>query len=202
MSTFLGEVVTLSNTPSSDIKVRVPLIHGDLPYNKLPKATISTAAGLTPSLKNGTKVVVSFGDQNVSRPVILGVLVTDSGNQNCNQSAEITDIAVTHDVKLPTSISVGPFKSGKESYSISGEDIASLRGMGAEKKQISKELGKMRDDIDDISGDLSEHSGDGDVHILNGVAKISSIQAIGNSLVVTSLPSAPVDGQIVFLIDD
>ena len=79
------KAIVQSKLSDYKVTVRIPSIQkglesiGATPQNQIPTATISIAPGIYPSLRTGDVVIVSFEDDDLSRPVILGVLYT----QNC-----------------------------------------------------------------------------------------------------------------------
>lgn len=110
------KAIVQSKLSDYKVTVRIPSIQkglesiGATPQNQIPTATISIAPGIYPSLRTGDTVIVSFEDDDLSRPIILGILYT----QNCKGVlADIVgnSLVIKVNAKLPEETSVGKVTS-------------------------------------------------------------------------------------------
>lgn len=127
------------------VKVRIPALHrqvdsiGAVPTVDIPQATVCAPPGIYPSLRVGDCVFVSFEDDNVDKPVVLGVLYTE------NTMAVRSDIAadsltVDTNSTLPAETSIGKVTSTIISY---------LEGLKSNAQDQFDELVKTCDNLDE-----------------------------------------------------
>jgi hypothetical protein len=105
------------------VKVRIPALHrqvdsiGAVPTIDIPQSTMCVPPGIYPSLRVGDCLWVDFEDDNIDKPVVMGVLYTD--NTMPIRSDIVADsLTVDTNAKLPTETSIGKVSSKVISYLI------------------------------------------------------------------------------------
>ena len=93
-------------------KVSVPAIIegtttiGAMPNQGIPTATVSIPPGVYPSLRSGDVVLVCFEDDNIFKPIIVGVLFTENcTNISCDIQSDSLKVKVNSE--LPENTSIG-----------------------------------------------------------------------------------------------
>ena len=98
------------------LKVRIPVFHkheesvGCTATLDVPEATICTTAGIYPSLSIGDVVFVCFEDDNVDKPVIVGVLYSNNC-KNIKSDISANSLEVLVNATLPDDTTIGEVTS-------------------------------------------------------------------------------------------
>ena len=116
-------VIEQVNSPYS-VKVRIPVLHlanGDVnsvPTENLPDATIATFSKSIPNYTVGTVVVVGFDRNDLTSPIVLGVLCT---NKESDMLPDIVSgsVNVLSTCNLPQDTHIGNV-NGKELQTLAG----------------------------------------------------------------------------------
>ena len=107
------------------VRVRVPTFHrgeesiGATPSLDTPTATICIPPSIYPSLRKNDIVWVDFEDDNVDKPVVMGILYSSSC-YNTKSDVKGTNLEVDSSATLPTNTSIG---------TITPENIEKLSGI-------------------------------------------------------------------------
>lgn len=108
----------------------------------LPSATVCSLPNSGLNLRKGDIVFVSFEDDDIGRPVIVGCLYTDKIN-NTRASILANSIDVDTDAKLPKSTSIGD---------VSGEELQRIKGVSdniqGQIDTLQTEIGTLQTDVD------------------------------------------------------
>lgn len=116
--------------PSAKIRVRIPTLNGikestnSTPSDQLEWASMLQIPGLDIEYKIGDVVVVSFEDNDLSLPIILGFLkLSENSKKSLNSRLHITsvDLTVTDNVTLPTNVTFASPTTGTQALSF--EDV-------------------------------------------------------------------------------
>ena len=93
--------------------MRIPSLHSNdpslaitSPNETVPTAIVTIPAGLYPALKAGDTVIVGFEDDNTDKPIILGLLFSDS-SYTTKADLSVSSAVVTVNVKLPEDTTIG-----------------------------------------------------------------------------------------------
>lgn len=192
---FEGVIVRTKNT-KGELRLRVPYFDEDTAESKLPVPKISSSAGITPDLPNGVKVLVCYGNYDISDPIIVSLLPCDNYS-SIKSSATFTDLKVDNSVKLSTDINFVTVdkKSNKEKVVLDWNNIKTLEG---QTKKLTEEFSEIDKSIDS----LNTHKSDEAVHMVDGALLGMKKLTITESMYGSSLPKDAVDGQVFLLLEE
>lgn len=115
---------------SAKLRVRIPTLNGikesttSTPSDQLEWASMLQIPGLDIEYKIGDVVVVSFEDNDLSSPIVLGFLkLSENSGRSPTSRLHITsvDLAVTDNVMLPTNVTFASPTTGVQALSF--EDV-------------------------------------------------------------------------------
>ena len=116
---YLGKVEEcLSNYK---YRVRVSAIDGDKNApgstltSDLAPATYCTHPGICPNINIGDEVFITYGDNDYSNPIIIGVAFNKT-NSDKGSKVIASDLEVTESVKLPANTTIGGLTPAKIKY--------------------------------------------------------------------------------------
>ena len=140
---MLCKAIIESKLSKYKFKVRIPSLHkgvesiGATPTQNIPTAIASITAGVYPALKVNDVVLVAFEDDNIDKPIIVGILFSD----NCYNvgSDIITDsLQVKVNTTLPEETQIG---------NVTSNNIKQLQGVNT---NLQFQLNNANNRIDDI----------------------------------------------------
>ena len=126
------------------VRVRVPTFHrgeesiGATPSLDTPVATICIPPSVYPSIRVGDTVWVDFEDDNVDKPVVMGILYS-SGCFTTKSDIKCTSLEVKDSAILPENTSIGP---------ITSQNISHLNGLNENVQQGLKDKDKRLSSIE------------------------------------------------------
>lgn len=140
---MLCKAIIESKLSKYKFKVRIPSLHkgvesiGATPTQNIPSAIASITAGVYPALKVNDVVLVGFEDDDIDKPVIVGLLFSDSAY---NVGADIISdsLKVKVDATLPEETKIGEVTSTNIKY---------LKGLN---NNVQTQLNNANNRIDDI----------------------------------------------------
>lgn len=144
---FKGTVEQLV-TPVT-VRVRIPFLHkisSSLSYTAtqdLPTAHICTLPNTHINLKIGDVVIVGFENNDLSRPMILGHLFTETESSTF-ASPIFSSLEVLQDTKLGSNTSIGQ---------ISSQDIYCLAGI---KENIQQQINQLKNELAILREDMNK----------------------------------------------
>lgn len=150
--------------------VRIPSINkssgavGATPDNELYKATVCTPPGVAPSYRTGCTVCVAFEDNDISSPIILGLLFNERFSQ-VESDISPSSLSVGTNVELPENITVG---------NVTFDNIKTLEGLTDNLSERLKQIDLNNDVVDSRLLDIS-----------NEVLAINSTIDVANSSIST-----------------
>ena len=98
------------------VKVRIPALHrqvdsiGAVPTIDIPQSTMCVPPGVYPSLRVGDCLWVDFEDDNIDKPVVMGVLYTDN-TMSIKSDFSGESLEIKSNATLPTETSIGKVTS-------------------------------------------------------------------------------------------
>ena len=113
----MERAVIVSKLDDYHFRVRVPRINkaqdvpGATPSNELYIATVSTLPGIKPNYNINDVVFVEFENEDLTVPVIAGLLDNDNARKEGNHNANIAECIITDKAVLPEEASIGAVSS-------------------------------------------------------------------------------------------
>ena len=105
------------------VKVRIPALHrqvdsiGAVPTVDIPQSTICVSPGVYPSLRVGDCLWVDFEDDNIDKPVVMGILYTEN-TMSIKSDFSGESLEIKSNATLPTETSIGKVSSKVITYLI------------------------------------------------------------------------------------
>lgn len=140
---MLCKAIIESKLSKYKFKVRIPSLHkgvesiGATPTQSIPSAIASISAGVYPALKTNDIVLVGFEDDDIDKPVIVGLLFTENaykvGSDICTDSLEVRVNTI-----LPEETQIGKVTSTNIKY---------LTGLN---NNVQTQLDNVNNRVDDI----------------------------------------------------
>ena len=113
---MLCKAIIESKLSTYKFKVRIPSLHkgvesiGATPTQSIPTAIASISAGVYPALKTNDIVLVGFEDDNIDKPIIVGLLFTENA-YNTGSDIISDSLQVKVNTVLPQETQIGEVTS-------------------------------------------------------------------------------------------
>lgn len=140
---MLCKAIIESKLSKYKFKVRIPSLHkgvesiGATPTQSIPSAIASISAGVYPALKVNDVVLVGFEDDDIDKPIIVGLLFSESA-YNVGSDIISDSLQVKVNTVLPEETQIGEVTSG---------NIKFLKGLN---NNVQTQLDNANNRIDDI----------------------------------------------------
>lgn len=137
---MLCKAIIESKLSKYKFKVRIPSIHkgvesiGATPEESVPKAIVTVNPGIYPALKVNDVVLVGFEDDNIDKPVIVGVLYNESC-YNIESDIEASSLKVKVNSTLPEDTKIGD---------VTSNNIKHLKGLN---RNAQTQFNELNDEI-------------------------------------------------------
>ena len=125
---------------SYKVKVRIPSIHkgetsvAACPQEDVPMSIVSVPAGIYPALKLGDTVLVGFENDNIDKPVVIGLLFNDKC-KSTTANGVLNSLEVKVNSKLPYDTTIGNVSKQSLSY-LQGLDSNAQKQLDSNKSAI------------------------------------------------------------------
>lgn len=188
--------------------IRIPVYHKIksaaifTPTEELPTATVCVTAGNAPKYRENDIVFVTFEDDDIGKPIILGLLYREDMPTTANNNA-LSSLEVSVNAKLSEDTSIGDV-SGNEISQLSGikdniqwqidklvsttEDLSNIRNNEILQYKIETSIIDLTPDVSDLETNtlyfVYDISGTG-YDINNGILTIINVNYTENSGVIT-----------------
>jgi L,D-peptidoglycan transpeptidase YkuD (ErfK/YbiS/YcfS/YnhG family) len=127
------------------LRVRIPLynkiesVNGSTPNSELSVAAVCTLPNFVTDVKSGSIVILSFEEDDISKPIVLGHLATANASSSI-VDIKCNDLHVVGETTLTELTTIGE---------VTGDSIQQLKGLDTNVKQKFLEVDKEFEDIED-----------------------------------------------------
>ena len=187
----------------STVVVRMPLfnkiaeVSGSTPDSELPTASLCIVPGAEYVLEEGDIVFLGFEEDNISNPVVLGVL-SRYNKKNSKINLNLLDLYVDQAAKLPYQTTIGD---------VSAVSIACLQGLDADQNIRNKFI-----ELDEVDKEVSQNISDlqtadiqiqkdleNSVTLINAAIKSNTDKISENTNKITELNTNKLDKNTIIL---
>lgn len=142
----------------SHVRVRIPRTNkssaavGSTPTSELAIATICSTPGISPRLRKNDAVFISFEDDDIGMPVVMGLLF-NSEKTGTYSDTVLDSLKVNVDVELPQNTTIGSVSSDslKNLQGLSSNIQLQIETNASEHKQMNEILNSLKSNSSSVS---------------------------------------------------